>query len=99
VTGKPVPLAPEARLAIYRAAQEGLTNVRKHAHASDVTIRLQYRRGGAELTVEDVGDAPSPRTGAGYGLSGMRERAELLGGTLDAGPTRDGFRLRLWVPA
>lgn len=99
VTGKPVPLAPEARLAIYRAAQEGLTNVRKHAHARDVTIRLQYRRGGAELTVEDVGEAPSPRTSAGYGLSGMRERAELLGGTLDAGPTRDGFRLRLWVPA
>lgn len=99
VTGRPVPLSPEARLAIYRAAQEGLTNVRKHAHASKVTIRLQYRRGGAELTVEDVEPSPARTSGAGYGLSGMRERAELIGGTLDAGPTADGFRLRLWVPA
>jgi len=37
--------------------------------------------------------------GGGYGLSGMRERAELLGGRLEAGPTSDGFEVELWIPA
>ena len=45
------------------------------------------------------GEPPAPAAGNGYGLSGMKERAELLGGTLTAGPTAGGFRVELWVPA
>ena len=44
-----------------------------------------------------VGEAPS--LGGGYGLTGMRERAELLGGRLSAGPMGDGFKVELWLPA
>ena len=44
-------------------------------------------------------EGPLSESGSGYGVSGMRERAELIGGRLLAGPTEDGFRVELWVPA
>lgn len=102
VDGEPVELASPAQLALYRTAQEALTNVRKHAPANRVQVHLRYATGGAELIVDDFGDAPAPTpngAGEGYGLEGMRERAELLGGTLEAGPRDTGFRVRLWLPA
>ena len=102
VDGEPVELESPAQLALYRTAQEALTNVRKHAPANRVQIHLRYATGGAELTVDDIGAAPGPRpngAGEGYGLEGMRERAELLGGSLEAGPRDTGFRVRLWLPA
>jgi signal transduction histidine kinase len=64
VEGTPVALSPEAHLSLYRTAQEALTNVRKHAAASLVTIRLRYDRGGAELTGEAEG-TPRPLTERG----------------------------------
>jgi signal transduction histidine kinase len=108
VTGEVRELDSEARLALYRAAQEALTNIRKHARCDRVDIRLDYNDGRTSLTVEDftpdgaaaaspVSTAPS--AGGGYGLTGMRERAELLGGSLQAGPTGRGFRVELEVPA
>ena len=101
VAGEPVALSPEARLALYRTAQEALTNVRKHANALAVAIRLRYDTREAELTVENQG-APRPRlapmTGGGHGLEGMRERAELARGRLEVGPTPTGFKVRLWLP-
>src|SRR5215471_10788723 len=100
VDGEPVELASPAQLALYRTAQEALTNVRKHAPANRVQVHLRYATGGAELIVDDFGDAPVPTpNGEGYGLEGMRERAELLGGSLQAGPRDTGFRVRLWLPA
>ena len=54
---------------------------------------------GTTLTVSDHGEAAPAPNGSGYGLTGMRERAELLGGRLHAGPTHDGFRVELWLPA
>lgn len=100
VAGEPVPLPADARLALYRTAQEALTNVRKHARARDVRLRLAYGGGGAELTVENDGEAKVAPVKSGYGLVGMRERAELLGGRLDAGPEAGGrFQVRLWLPA
>lgn len=99
VEGTPAPLSAEASLALYRGAQEALTNVRKHAAATDVTVRLRYGGHGAELTVEDRGETKPSLASSGYGLTGIRERTELLGGRLDAGPTPDGFRVRLSVPA
>jgi signal transduction histidine kinase len=107
VTGAPRQLSSEARLAIYRTAQEALTNVRKHAEPQWVELHLDYAAAGTRLTVADHGDRDCPNgsgsgpladAGAGYGVSGMRERAELLGGRLEAGPTEDGYRVELWLP-
>jgi signal transduction histidine kinase len=101
VSGEPRELAPDARLAIYRTAQEALTNVRRHSTAESVRIGLDYRPEGTVLRVEDraaTGPPPPAPIGGGYGLTGMRERAELLGGTLRAEPTAAGFIVELWLP-
>jgi signal transduction histidine kinase len=102
VEGEERELPADGRLTLYRVGQEALTNIRKHAQPDHVVIRLVYEAASTELSVEDhsvKGDRPPPSDGAGYGLTGMRERAELLGGTLTAGPTADGFRVKLWIPA
>jgi signal transduction histidine kinase len=102
VTGTEAELGADARLTVYRVAQEALTNIRKHARASRVEIRLAYEPSGTRLIVEDFGPCGQPAApdeGTGYGLTGMSERAELLGGTLTAGPTGGGFRVELQVPA
>jgi signal transduction histidine kinase len=104
VTGTPHELGSEARLAIYRTAQEALTNVLRHSAFERVDLRLAYEKDGTRLAIEDRGaGAPvtvgGPSPGGGYGLTGMRERAELLGGSLTAEPTADGFRVELWLPA
>jgi signal transduction histidine kinase len=101
-SGSPGDLASAVRLALYRVTQEALTNVRKHARPSRVEVSLSYLDDGITLTIEDFSAAPpepsTTRPGDGYGLTGMRERAELLGGTLDAGPTVTGFLVQLRVP-
>ncbi len=99
--GEPRELPSEARLALYRTAQEALTNVRRHADAERVDVRLRYADDGTWLTVEDRGapSADGQEPGLGYGLTGMRERAELLGGRLAAAPTPEGFRVELFLPA
>ncbi|HEY3758137.1 MAG TPA: histidine kinase [Solirubrobacteraceae bacterium] len=105
VHGEPRELAPDARLALYRTAQEALTNVRRHAAAQRIEIELAYLPEGTVLVVADharAGVAPPVALGLGgdgYGLTGMRERAELLGGELLAAPTDDGFRVELRLPA
>ncbi len=103
--GEPRALAPDARLAVYRTAQEALTNVRRHAGAERVEMTLSYLPEQTVLVVEDhAASAPrapvdDDRSGSGYGLTGMRERAELLGGDLRALPTAHGFRVELRLPA
>ena len=100
ITGTPREPSSEARLALYRTAQEALTNVRRHSASDRVELRLDYGDDGTTLTVQDHGvAAPLLNGAAGYGLTGMRERAELLGGRLQAGPTDDGFKVELWLPA
>jgi signal transduction histidine kinase len=97
VLGEPRGLGSEVGLAFYRVAQEALTNITKHARAERVQLCLDYGPSSARLVVEDVGEAPQV-AGLGYGLTGMRERAELLGGTLTAAATSSGFRVELEVP-
>ncbi len=95
-------LGTDGRLTLYRVTQESLTNIRKHADADRVEIHLAYEPSGTRLTIEDFESCERPSVPAGetgYGLSGMKERAELLGGTLTAGPTGGGFLVELWVPA
>jgi signal transduction histidine kinase len=101
VTGTPRPLDAESGLTLYRAAQEALTNVRRHSDAERVDIDIAYEPDGVALVVSDHGPGAPVAVGAdgdGYGLTGMRERAELLGGRLRAEPTGDGFRVELWLP-
>ncbi|MFF7474384.1 histidine kinase [Streptomyces sp. NPDC008092] len=100
VTGERRPLPAEASQTVRRVAQEALTNVRKHAHGAKVHVRLDYGEHEVALDVRDSGGRSGELSGAGggYGLLGMRERAELLGGSLDAGPDDEGFEVRLRVP-
>jgi signal transduction histidine kinase len=93
-------------LALYRAVQEGLTNIRKHAEATHVAVRLRFGPATAELTITDDGrglpaaPAAGPRPdGGGFGLAGIRERMALLGGTLDICPgPHGGTALRATLP-
>ena len=85
-------LGPPVDAAIYRIAQESITNAVRHARrATRVDVSVAGESDCVRLTVRDDGDAGSTgRSGAGYGLVGMAERAMLLGGTLEAGPDPDG---------
>ena len=88
---------------MYRVAQEALTNITKHACPERVEVHLGYEPCGTRLTVKDFAmSRETPHIASndsGYGLTGMRERAELLGGELTTAMTREGFRVELRVPA
>lgn len=80
-------LTPSVDAAIYRIAQESITNATRHARdATCITVRVVGDDDAVRLTVEDDGASGSGSGIAGYGLAGMTERAALLGGTLEAGP-------------
>ncbi|MDQ1530407.1 MAG: hypothetical protein QOE37_512, partial [Microbacteriaceae bacterium] len=76
-------------VALYRLAQEALTNVLKHARGARASVLLRYEEDAVALSVHDDGRAAVTRAGQGHGLIGMRERVALYGGTLTAGP-REG---------
>lgn len=99
VEGDAVRLAPGLDLSAYRIVQEALTNAVKYAGDADVRIRIAYRPDRLELEVTDNGGGADPELSTGNGLIGMRERAELFGGSLDAGPLPEGgFRVRATLP-
>ena len=102
VSGQAHELPSDARLAVYRVAQEALTNITKHASPERVEMHLGYEPRLTRLTVEDFALNPEPRQAAGgspgFGLTGMRERAELLGGELTTARTPGGFHVELRVP-
>jgi signal transduction histidine kinase len=97
--GTPRALSPAIEFALYRAVQEALTNVRRHANARAAQIVLAFTPQAVDLRVKDDGVGAAEVHG-GFGLVGMRERAELLGGTV-AVDTRPGagFELRITLPA
>lgn len=102
VEGEPRTLAPGVEHALYRAAQEGLTNIRKHARATNALVRLDFRT--PQLIVLELADngvgADMHASPSGFGLRGLRERIELLGGTVNSGNRLEGgFTLRVEVPA
>jgi signal transduction histidine kinase len=97
------PLSPDISVALYRAVQETFTNIRKHAQASKVLVRLRYEDGTIDLLVLDNGkgmaDTTPERHGEGFGLVGLRERIELLGGRVSYGPAEQGgYRVTVRVP-
>jgi signal transduction histidine kinase len=106
------PLSPDVQLTLYRAAQEALTNVRKHAQASKALVRLRYEDGWLELLALDNGRGPlavpdnagdaeqgsAAQKSGGFGLPGLCERVELLGGQVTYGPaTPAGYRVTVRI--
>lgn len=113
VAGEARPLPMAAEVVLLRAAQEALANVRKHAAAAEVKLRLVYGPSTVTLEVRDNGRGLTPTVvgaatpggaesgaGGGFGLAAMRARVEQLGGTLDAaGAPGEGTTIRAEVPA
>jgi signal transduction histidine kinase len=94
-------LSPAVGAAIYRLAQESITNARRHArHATQVTVTVTGDADQVRLTIDNDGSSGAGgRAPAGYGLVGMQERASLLGGTFHAGPTAErAWRVEATLP-
>ncbi|MFT3842719.1 MAG: sensor histidine kinase [Myxococcaceae bacterium] len=88
--GDPRPLSGTVGFTLYRAAQEALTNARKHAAAKQVTVALDYSDRAVKLTVADDGSGAATQLQPGNGLKGLRERVELVGGTVAFEPSPGG---------
>jgi signal transduction histidine kinase len=112
IEGDPRPLPAEADLALYRGAQEALTNIARYAPGAAVAVRVHYAPGRTILTVENSA-CPAPEgpvtpadpgrgllasAGGGHGLAAMRERAERAGGTARSGPHDGGWLVEVEVP-
>ena len=95
--GNPRPLAHPSDQAVYRILQEALTNAARHGTGT-ADVELAFRDTALELTVTNPIPAEGPRSEGGHGLIGMRERAALLGGTLDTGYMRGMFCVSAKVP-
>jgi signal transduction histidine kinase len=95
-SGEPAALPEGVDLSAYRIVQEALSNAMRHAPGSDVRVEVAYREDGLAIEVRNDAVAPvlvgggTRDAGGGHGLVGMRERAAMLGGSLEAGPTQDG---------
>jgi signal transduction histidine kinase len=110
IDGDPARLIGPTGQAVQRIVQEALTNVRKHAPGAAVSVAVHAGERADDEVVLRVDDRPGGNghparpmslaaTGGGYGLQGMRERAQLLGGTLEAGAGPSGWRVELRLPA
>lgn len=110
VEGAARPLTPATDLAAYRAVQEALTNVIRHAPGASAEVHVEYHSDSIQVEVTDDGGrrqnvvgasgSESEKTpGTGLGLNGLRERASALGGALEAGPVdSNGFRVCMRLP-
>ncbi len=103
VDGEPRPLPAAVELAGYRVVQESLTNAIRYAAGAAATVHLAYRDDGIMVEVTDDGPGAAAGTaaipGGGVGLAGLRERARLLGGQLEAGSAAErGFAVRAFLP-
>ncbi|MDQ1483996.1 MAG: hypothetical protein QOF35_2072 [Actinomycetota bacterium] len=97
--GETVPLPPGLDLTAYRLVQEALTNTLKHAHATRAVVRFSYQQDSLLLSVCDNGLGSAADTQPGTGLLGMRERVDVYGGDLAAGPAKGGgYELRAALP-
>ena len=104
VDGVEQALSADAGLALYRGAQEALTNAARYAPGAAASVTLLYGETSASLVIEnanaadEAGEAGLVGVGGRRGLQGMQERLERLGGTMRAGPTEEGWRVELEVP-
>ncbi|CAA9324282.1 MAG: hypothetical protein AVDCRST_MAG07-1439 [uncultured Frankineae bacterium] len=90
VAGTPRRLSPGIELAAYRIVQESLTNALRHGERTGTSVRLTFDEDVLAVRVEDAGTGAPPAGAPGRGLVGMRQRAELVGGSLQAGPAAEG---------
>jgi len=98
---QPMPVDTGLRLAVYRVVQEALTNVLRHAPGTprvDVTVRDDTGRWVVDVVDQGATSEHDDAGGSGMGLVGMRERVELLGGTVEAGPWAQGWRVHVELP-
>jgi signal transduction histidine kinase len=101
IEGSPRRLPPGVDLSSYRIVQEALTNVLRHAGGASARVVVRYEPDAVELEIADDGAGPpeDPEATGGHGLIGMRERVQLFGGELEAGPRPGGgFRVRARLP-
>jgi signal transduction histidine kinase len=102
VDGESRPLPAEASLALFRGAQEALTNIARYAPGAITAVTVTYQADRTVVTIEDHVSRPQTTiladAGGGHGLTAMRERTARAGGAVRAGPTDDGWRVELEVP-
>ncbi len=96
VTGTPRELRGDAAMTVYRAVQESLSNVRKHAPGQPAEVALDWSEDALTVTVSNP--SPPPTGEPGWGIAGMRERAALIGAVVDAGWDGGRFVLRFELP-
>lgn len=97
--GAPAELSPGADISAYRIVQQALTNVLQHAGAERATVSVVHRPTEVEIAVEDDGIGRTAQQRHGHGITGMRERVTLFGGTLEAGPgAAGGWRVVARLP-
>jgi signal transduction histidine kinase len=105
VEGERSQMSPTIARTVHRIVQEALTNARKHAAGAEIRVELRYRPDGVGIRVVNTPPRRQPDevlagSGSGLGLSSLRHRVELVGGTLQAGATPDGgFRIAADLPA
>jgi signal transduction histidine kinase len=94
-------LRADPSLSLYRGAQEALTNVARYAPSACTTVTVRYEDHCTKLSVDNGVSGAPPRDGmgGGRGLEGLRERVERAGGTMSAGPTTEGWRVEIEMPA
>ena len=99
VDGEPVALPRALDLSAYRIVQEGLTNVLKHAHASEANVTVRYGSDELRIEIRDNGSGATASNGHGHGLVGVRERVKIYGGEMSAGAASEGgFVLTTHLP-
>ena len=100
-SGEPLTLSVASAWCVFRIVQESLTNAARHAPGAEVGLTLEWGADGLRVTTSNgcaTSGAPA-RDSNGRGLLGMSERAALLGGLLEAGPTSSGWIVSAWIPA
>jgi len=99
IEGEQRELSAGVELSAYRIVQEALTNALKHAGDARAEVRVRYGPDSLELEIADDGVGAARASSGGHGLVGMRERAALYGGRLDAGRRASGgFAVRVVLP-
>ena len=99
VDGEPQPVPASLDVTVYRIVQEALTNALRYARQATTLVRLTWEQDQLRVEILDDGPASGAGEGTGRGLAGMRERASLVGGRLEAGPRLGGgYAVRAWLP-
>jgi signal transduction histidine kinase len=100
IEGEARTLPADPSLALYRGAQEALTNVARYAPGASTDVVLRYEHDRAKLSIDNGASTIPPREGlgGGRGLEGLRERIERVGGAMSAGPAAEGWHVEIEVP-